>query len=41
MRELIHQMEQVYPRTKKSLLKAMANVDPVHLLDTRLTRRDP
>jgi len=41
MRELIGQVEQVYPRTKKSLLRAMANVDPVHLLDNRLTRRDP
>ena len=41
MKELIAQMEQVYPRTKKSLLRAMANVDPVHLLDTRLTRREP
>ncbi len=41
MKELIAQMERVYPRTKKSMLKAMANVDPVHLLDNRLTRRDP
>lgn len=41
MRDLIHQVEQVYPRTKKSLLRAMGNVDPVHLLDSRLTRKDP
>ena len=41
MKELIAQMEHVYPRTKKSILRAMANVDPVHLLDTRLTRREP
>ena len=41
MRDLIDQVEQVYPRTKKSLLRAMGNVDPVHLLDSRLTRKDP
>jgi tRNA 2-thiocytidine biosynthesis protein TtcA len=41
MRELIHQVEQVYPRTKRSLLNAMGNVDPVHLLDNRITRKDP
>ncbi len=40
MRELIGQVEQVYPRTKKSIMKAMANVDPTHLLDDRLIRRD-
>lgn len=41
MRELIEQVERIYPRTRKSILKAMANVDPVHLLDTRLTKREP
>jgi tRNA 2-thiocytidine biosynthesis protein TtcA len=41
MRALIEQVQRIYPRTKKSIMHAMANVDPIHLLDPRLTRRDP
>jgi tRNA 2-thiocytidine biosynthesis protein TtcA len=41
MRALIEQVERIYPRTKKSIMHAMANVDPVHLLDPLLTRKQP
>ena len=41
MRALIDQVQRIYPRTKKSIMHAMANVDPIHLLDPRLTRREP
>ncbi len=41
MRALITQVERIYPRTKKSIMHAMAHVDPVHLLDPLLTRKEP
>jgi tRNA 2-thiocytidine biosynthesis protein TtcA len=36
MKELLRQLEQTYPHVKRSLLRALANVQPRHLLDARL-----
>lgn len=40
IKKLIHTLQQDNPLLKKSLLKAMANVQPRHLLDKKLTIRD-
>ncbi len=40
MKELLTQLEQVNPHVKRSLLRALANVQPRHLLDGRL-RKEP
>jgi len=36
MKELLKELEKENPFVKKSLLKALANVQPRHLLDRRL-----
>ena len=36
MKELLKELEKGIPHVKKSLLKALANVQPRHLLDRRL-----
>ena len=39
MKELLTTLEKSYPHVKRSLLRALANVHPRHLLDTRLEKR--
>ena len=39
MKELLSTLQQSYPHVKRSLLRALANVHPRHLLDTRLEKR--
>jgi tRNA 2-thiocytidine biosynthesis protein TtcA len=41
MKELLTHLEKDIPHVKKSLLKALANVQPRHLLDKRLALQEP
>ena len=40
MRKLIEDMKKKYPKSKKSIMRALSNVDPTHLLDKRLYRKE-
>jgi hypothetical protein len=36
MRALVHELKKENPRVMKSIMRALSNVDPKHLWDTRL-----
>lgn len=40
MKKLIRELEKKNPKVKKSIMKAMSNVDTIHLLDKRLRPED-